>query len=330
MKILINIIFTSCLFATGKYGDSFLRIGSSARDIGLGQAIVADMANPSGFNVSPATIANINTKTFYLLLINQYGLAEYYSSGIILPFKNKQFLSINISGIIIDNIKLRPDIGNLSTQEARRDMARGLFANGYENFDNIEFALTSTFAKVKMGTLNMGFNYYPYEMPLGANIKIIRKKLHNNEAVGIGLDLGGIFAIELSEVFNYDKIGKLSFGLSINNLNNTHLFWSNKIKDIIPTQLISGFSYNHNLDAIHSDILFLVQNNNLFPNEKQYGIELTIIKKLFLRIGSRAGFNQGGLGFSTKLEKIKNIRLDYSFGGHDLGDAHRIGFEIRF
>ena len=48
MRKLFVILFVSFLFSTGKYGDSFLKIGTSARDIGIGQAIVADIGNASG------------------------------------------------------------------------------------------------------------------------------------------------------------------------------------------------------------------------------------------------------------------------------------------
>ena len=60
----LSIIFFSVSFSTGKYGDSFLKIGTSARDIGIGQAIVADMSNASGVNVTPASISGLSSRTY--------------------------------------------------------------------------------------------------------------------------------------------------------------------------------------------------------------------------------------------------------------------------
>ena len=68
LSIIRLIIF---IFCPGKYGDAFLNLGASARDVGVGQAVVADWGNASGYNVCPAAIAGLNKKTFYLLLINQ-------------------------------------------------------------------------------------------------------------------------------------------------------------------------------------------------------------------------------------------------------------------
>ena len=65
MRRVYFIFLFNILLGNGKYGDSFLNIGTSARDIGLGQAIVADIGNASGSNVTPASIANINSRTIY-------------------------------------------------------------------------------------------------------------------------------------------------------------------------------------------------------------------------------------------------------------------------
>ena len=115
MRKLSIILFFSFLFSTGKYGDSFLKIGTSARDIGIGQSIVADMGNASGVNVTPASISGLSSRTIYLLIVNQYGLAEFYSGGIVLPLKNDKYASFNLSGLLIDDIEYRPDLINISS-----------------------------------------------------------------------------------------------------------------------------------------------------------------------------------------------------------------------
>jgi len=95
-------------------------------------------------------------------------------------------------------------------------------------------------------------------------------------------------------------------------------------------QVISGISYEQSIKFLSSKILVLSQKNNLFPNQLQVGMEITILDDLFLRIGNQNGMIQGGLGFATRITKPSNLRIDYSFGGHDLGDAHRLGFELKF
>ena len=329
MRKLSVILLVSFLFSTGKYGDSFLKIGTSARDIGIGQAIVADMGNASGVNVTPASISGLSSRTIYLLIVNQYGLAEFYSGGIVLPLKNDRYASFNLSGLLVDNIEYRPDLINIGSTEKRRDVIRDLFAQGYNSFNNVETAFTATFVKRFNSTFTMGYSFNNYDMPIGINTRLFKKKLHKKVAYGIGFDMGTIFSINLRDILNYNWMGNFGFGVSINNILGTHLVWSNDLKDIIPMQVISGISYEQSIKFLNSKILVLSQKNNLFPNQSQVGMEITILDKVFLRIGNQNGMLQGGLGYTTKIIKVSNLRIDYSFGGHDLGDAHRLGLELK-
>ena len=326
-KAPLILLLINFIFSTGKYGDAFLGLGTSARNIGLGQAVVADLGNASGFNVCPAAITGLNKKTFYLLLINQYSLAEYFSGGVVLPLKRNQFIGINTSGLIIDNIQIRPDLSSIGSLESRRDSIRSLMDNGFETFDDLEFSATITFAKMYKNNFKMGLDFIPYQLPVGINIRLIRKKLYDLEASGIGFDVGGILSFELSEFFSYEWLGRFSIGASVNHAFGTHLIWNSDRKEIIPMQIVKGIAYNQPIEKFRSQLLILVQKNNLFPDELQYGFELTTFNRLFMRIGNRAGTNQGGLGFLVNIGKIP-IQLDYSFANHDLGNAHRLGFQL--
>ena len=196
-KISILLLLINFIFCTGKYGDAFLNLGASARDVGVGQAVVSDLSNASGYNVCPAAIAGLDKKTFYLLLINQYGLAEYFSGGAVLPLKRNYFVGVNTTGLVVDNILIRPDLSSIGSLETRRDSIRSLMESGFESFDDIEFAATITFAKMNKSSFRMGMDIIPYQLPVGFNIRLIRKKLYELEASGIGFDVGGIVSFEL-------------------------------------------------------------------------------------------------------------------------------------
>ena len=202
-----------------------MNLGASARDVGVGQAVVSDLSNASGYNVCPAAIAGLDKKTFYLLLINQYGLAEYFSGGAVLPLKRNYFVGVNTTGLIVDNILIRPDLSSIGSLESRRDSIRSLMDNGFETFDDLEFSATITFAKMYKNNFKMGLNFIPYQLPVGINIRLIRKKLYDLEASGIGFDVGGILSFELSEFFSYEWLGRFSIGTSLNHVFNTHLFF---------------------------------------------------------------------------------------------------------
>lgn len=326
-KAPLILLLINFIFSTGKYGDAFLGLGTSARNIGLGQAVVADLGNASGFNVCPAAITGLNKKTFYLLLINQYSLAEYFSGGVVLPLKRNQFIGINTSGLIIDNIQIRPDLSSIGSLESRRDSIRSLMDNGFETFDDLEFSATITFAKMYKNNFKMGLDFIPYQLPVGINIRLIRKKLYDLEASGIGFDVGGILSFELSELFSNKWLGRFSIGTSFNHVFNTHLFWNSDKRDIIPMQMVRGMTYDQPIDKIHSQLSIMGQQNNLFPNEVQYGLELITLNRLFIRIGNQSGTYQGGLGILANVHKML-IRVDYSFANHDLGNAHRLGLQL--
>ena len=329
-KIVVGIFFINFIFCNGKYGDAFLGLGTSARDIGIGQAVVADLGNPSGFNVCPASIGGIHNKVIYLLLINQYGLAEYFSAGIVIPLRRNHFIGVNTSGFMIDNLQYRPDLSGLKSLEARRDSIRSLLNNGFESFNDLEFAATITFAKMNQGSFSpLLLNPIIYKLPIGINIRLIRKNLYELESSGIGFDIGAMLSLPMSDLFSYKWLGTLSFGLSINHAFGTHLFWNNDKQDIIPMQLITGINIRQPIQKIHSHISILVQQNNLYPDDRQFGFELTSFQRLSLRMGYENETMQGGIGFLAKINKIP-IRIDYSFSDHILGSAHRLGLQFKF
>ena len=92
-------------------------------------------------------------------------------------------------------------------------------------------------------------------------------------------------------------------------------------------QMVRGMTYDQPLDKIHSQLSIMGQQNNLYPNEVQYGLELITLNRLFIRIGNRSETYQGGLGILANVHKML-IRIDYSFANHDLGNAHRLGLQL--
>ena len=67
----------------------------------------------------------------------------------------------------------------------------------------------------------------------------------------------------------------------------------------------------------------------MYPDENQFGAELTLFNVINIRGGHNYGYLQGGLGLSLNYNKYR-FGIDYSFSDHDLGNAHRIGGWISF
>jgi len=131
---------------------------------------------------------------------------------------------------------------------------------------------------------------------------------------------------------NIDKINwfdKMMIGLSLNNLINTTIYWDSGDKDNIPMQLIGGIAYIHNFQKLPIQYAIIWQKNTLYPDENQFGAEVTLFNVFNIRGGHNYGYMQGGLGLSLNYKKYR-FGIDYSFSDHDLGNAHRIGGWISF
>ena len=330
-NITIQILLISFCYGTGKYGDSFMNIGISARNSSLGGAVVADIGNSSSFNLSPATISGIINKKIYGLFVNQFGLAEFCGLGVFIPFKENYTIGLSFRGLLVDDIPERPDLRLLTDLEARRDSIRALTLQGFDTFQDLETAYTISMAKMNQPIINPGwqFSKFPIKIPIGINIHLLQKKIHDIQAFGTGLDLGTALTFELSNILPYKWLGEVSLGSSFNHLFGTRLFWNSEKKEMIPMQWINGIAIKQPIPILKSSINSYIQSNNQYPNEIQYGLEWISSHYFAIRLGYKNKVIQGGLGINLDLKNIP-LRMDYSFSDHFLGNAHRIGIVFSF
>jgi hypothetical protein len=127
----------------------------------------------------------------------------------------------------------------------------------------------------------------------------------------------------------YDWLDEFAFGISVNNVVNTRIYWSSGKREDIPMQLIIGMGYFQTFDHLPVKITLLYQKNSLYKGDKQYGAELTLFDAINVRGGFNYGYLHGGIGL-TFSNLNYSIGFDYSFSNHDLGNAHRIGGTIYF
>ena len=111
------------------------------------------------------------------------------------------------------------------------------------------------------------------------------------------------------------------------NIVGTKIFWSSKKEDLIPMNFIWGGSYQQDLIFAPVTAEFFYQKDQRLGKKNQYGLELAILEKIYLRYGKDDAGQHGGVGFEFIMFK-KNIDLGYSFLSHDLGKAHRFDFTI--
>ena len=317
------------LMAQSNYADSFLMIGTSSRTISLGQAVVAMHGHPQSYLYNPAGSALSVKSVFSVLAVNQFSLADYYSFSVTRSFARETVLGFHGVGLLIDHILERPDIHGISNLEARRDTIRSLVSEGFSSFSNRETAWTLTISKLFQYDLDLGWqtNLIPLKCPVGLNIRYIQKSLHKLNGRGIGFDAGGIVQVPLSEVLSMSNIGLLTVGGSVTNIVGTKIFWSSQKEDLIPMRFIWGASYQQDLVFAPVTAEIFYQANQRQKEKEQFGLELVVLEKIYLRYGKDEAGQHGGIGFEFIMFR-KNIDLGYSFLSHDLGKAHRFDFTV--
>ena len=264
-----------------------MNIGISARNSSLGGAVVADIGNSASFNLSPATISGIIKGKTYGLFVNQFGLAEFIGAGVFMPLKNNYTFGLSYRGLLVDDIPERPDLRLLTDLEARRDSIRSLTLKGFNTFKDLETAYTISIAKMNKLIINPGWQFtkFPINVPIGINIHLLQKKIHEIQALGTGLDIGSALTFQLSNILPYKWLGEVSFGSSLNHLFGTRLFWNSDKKEMIPMQWINGIAIKQPIPILKSSINGYIQSNNQYPDEIQYGLEWLASYFFAVRLG---------------------------------------------
>jgi hypothetical protein len=325
-------IFLSALLGQEtSYGDAFLNIGASSRSVGLGRSVVALPQNIGGYLVNPAATAFLSNNTFTGMYVNQFELAEYYTLGFSHPTKNGYQWGIHALNLSINDIFERPDLKLITDLESRRDSIRALVARGFNSFNTRESALIINLSKSIEYNFNPGWRFaeIPLKIPIGINVKLLKKDLYQVNGTGIGIDMGGMVFLDLEHLLLFDWLDEFAFGLSLNNIVNTRIYWSSEKRDDIPMQLIAGIGYFQTIDSRPIKFNLLWQKNSLYKGDSQYGAELTLFDIINLRGGFNYGYLQGGIGL-TLGNLNYSFGLDYSFSNHDLGNSHRIGGWLSF
>jgi hypothetical protein len=177
--LFFSLPFSTHLLAQAKYSNEFLSIGVGARAQGMGNAVVASVADVTAGVWNPAGLAL--RETFDGVEVGAMhtewfaGIGKFDYLGLILPFSNDQ-RRIGLSAIRfgIDNIP-----NTLSLYEA----------DGTVNFDNLTEFSAADYAFILSYAQDL--NIRSGRLLLGGNIKVIHRRIGPfATSWGFGLDLG--------------------------------------------------------------------------------------------------------------------------------------------
>lgn len=305
-----------------KYAGEFMAIGVGGRALAMGGAQVASVSDVTAGYWNPSALAKLDYPQFALMHEEHFGdLVNYNYAAAALPFGKDITFGLSAIRLGIDGIPdTRKALVDARTGEIVTDI-NNPFAridpNKVKEFNNSDWAFYGSFAK------RQNENFY-----WGANVKIISRSIAEENAFGIGFDLGAL----------YMPNDKLTLGANLMDATTTLVAWSTGRNELISPTAKVGAAYKLDFlggiisPAVDFDIRFenrkFASNFNIGPISFDFhgGFEYSF-KNLF---AVRGGFNdvkQFTLGAGIKLPKLN---IDYSFARFAeskisrLPDSHRI------
>lgn len=314
----------------GQYAGEFLELGVSAGNLAMGGSCGALDRSNTAFYANPAGLAYISQTNVNLMYMDQFGLAKYNYLGSARPISKTVTLAVNWIHFGVTDIPRRPDLflSGEYTSEERRSEILIKKGKGYGSFTNSEDALYISLAKMNHYDVFLSWMYHNLRIriPIGCNIKLIRKHLDTAHGYGIGADFGARINFSFGELMSTNA-GMLSFGVTLQDFTKTNIYWDTNHLDTFKRNLKLSAAYERTVPYFQSHLSFTLEKNTRYDENYRFGLEYRLKNIIALR----GGYNFNGLNYGCGINfKIMNIpiNLDYALLNHDLGNCHRIGLGL--
>jgi hypothetical protein len=291
-------VLAAAAFAT-RYAGDFEELGTSARAIGMGGAVVAAASDPSAIYYNPSRPSGFSrTSVLFLHSEDFSGLVKHNYLGISFhsPLQSLGFAVLHngIPGIPLTKLPSESVPGDTTPPGP----------------NNRPYVWRTVSATQVVGYVNYARTISPY-VAVGGNVKLIYHDLGVGSAFGMGLDLGATLT----------PMTDLDIGLRVRNASTSPLFWDTGKQELVMPRGALGLA---KIFRISSDRLTLaleaeanMEGLDFTPN---YGIEYGFRNVLFGRLGVYRGNFTFGLGL-----RIKQFHVDYGYASGVAPDARDLG-----
>jgi hypothetical protein len=291
--IVLLVALAAAAFAT-RYAGDFEELGTSARAIGMGGAVVAAASDPSAIYYNPSRPSGF-ARTSALFLHSEE------LSGLV----NHNFLGVSFHSALqsIGFAVLHNGVAGIKLT-ALPDPTESVGPN------NRPYVLRLVSATQVVGYVNYARTLSPY-VAVGGNVKIIYNDLGVGSAFGMGLDLGATLM----------PMTDLDVGLRIRNASTSPLFWDTGTKELVMPRGALGLAKSFRISRDRLTLALEAEANveglDFTPN---YGVEYGFRNVLFGRLGVYRGNFAMGVGL-----RIKRFHVDYGYASGIAPDARDLG-----
>jgi len=294
LKAVVLLAVLVATAAATRYAGDFEELGTSARAIGMGGAVVAAASDPSAIYYNPSRPSGFDrTSVLFLHSEDFSGLVNHNYLGVSFhsPLQSLGFAVLHngIPGIKLTEL---PD----STQPP-----------GPNNRPRV---LREVSATQLVGYVNYARTLSPY-LSLGGNAKIIYHDLGVGSAFGMGLDLGATVT----------PMTDLDVGLRVRNASTSPLFWDTGTRELVTPRGALGLAKSFRLSRDRLTLALETEANveglEFTPN---FGLEYGFRNVLFGRLGVYRGNVAFGLGL-----RLQRFHVDYGYASGAAPDARDLG-----